>query len=404
MLSRRSFVAAGLATLAGGAHAASRRTAPLELAGARVFDGTAFIERDLWVRDGRILLSRPAEPVERVDLDGRWIVPPYADAHSHAFGEGQPVKDRERAARYLKHGVFYVMSQGNLPLSGEERQALAIGTPRGPDVLFANGMLTARDGPVRGFYEAIVFPSGAFPGRDFASLADQRYFEIGDVAELERKWPTIRAQRSDFVKIYLHNTEHDATVRFAPFFRGYGLSPEIVRAIVARAHAENLRVSAHVATAGDVISALDAGVDVLAHVTDGPINAEVAERIARSKVPVITTVAFRIRAMPPKDRAVLKNNLRLLANAGANLVVGADAPPDTSAGEIDYLASTKLWEPAALLRMWAMTTPQVIFPGRTLGLVQGGEASLLVLSGDPLQNWAAVHAIERRMKGGAWID
>jgi imidazolonepropionase-like amidohydrolase len=378
--------------------------AQLQLTGAHCFDGTGFVRRDLWIVD-RVFVGERREglPVQRIDLTERWIVAPFADAHSHSFGEGQPERERERALQYARDGVFAVMSHGNLPLSPTERVALGVGTPDGPDVSFANGMIIPSDGPVRGFYEAVVFPSGAFPGRTFDSLADSRYFAAPDVAALDAKWPLIQAQRSDFIKVYLHNIENDPNVRFAPFFRGVGLSRAVLDAVVAKARAEGLRVSAHVATAGDILAALDAGVDMLAHVPDGPINRAVAQRVAAAQVPVVTTMAFRTRAVPPPARAILEGNLRMLREAGARLVIGADVPSDSSVREAAYLAATGLWSNAELLRMWSVDTPAAIFPARRLGLLPGAEASLLVLTADPLTDWTATGEIERRMKRGAWL-
>jgi imidazolonepropionase-like amidohydrolase len=404
-LHRRAFLAAGAGALVMPVAAEGKSAAQIEITGANCFDGEKFIRRDLRIANGRFTDSEfRAGTTERVDLTGRWIVSPFADAHSHSFGEGQPSRERERAASYVRDGVFYVMSQGNLPLSANDQAAMGINTASGPDVAFANGMVIPPDGPVRGFYEAIVFPSGAFPGRTFASLADSRYFEVPDIATLNEKWPLIRAQRSDFVKVYLHNTERDASISFAPFFKGTGVSRAVLYQLVIKAHSVGLRVSAHVSSAGDIIAALEAKVDMLAHVTDGPITAAVAARVAAAGIPTATTMAFRARVMPPPAKAIVENNLRLLREAGANLVIGADTPPDSSVNEVAYLAATKLWSNAELLRMWTISTPKAIYPSRRLGFSPGDEASFLVLSQDPLANWQATRTIERRIKKGVWLS
>ena len=343
----------------------------------------------------------PSRAAIDLDLSGQWLVPPFADAHSHSFGDGRPSVERQRASAYVRDGVFYVMSQANQPLSPSERADLGINTPKGPDVSFANGLLTAHNSPVQGFYRAIVLPTGAHPGQTPESLVGSQYFEIDDADELDAKWPAIRAQRSDFIKVYLHNTERDAQVPLAPFFRGFGMTPAVLRSVVNKAHKEGLRVSAHVATAGDVTAALDAHVDLLAHVTDGPITPEIAIRVARSRVPVMTTVAFRMRQVPPPAKAILESNLRLLAMHGAQLIVGADFPPDTSVSEVAYLRGTGLWSDKALLKMWSMTTPKVIFPKRRISVFEeGAEASFLALDGDPLSDWEATKRIRVRVKAG----
>lgn len=403
-LSRRDMVLTSLLAFAAPAAVAQGRKR-LHLQGANFFDGSRFERRDIWVVDGRFSCSKPSGgSTVPVDVSGQWLVPPFADAHSHSFGEGQPLRERERAAAYVRDGVFLVMSQGNLPLDRDEQSGLGINTADGPEVLFANGSVVPPGELVRGFFEAIVFPSGAFPERDFSALADRRYFEVADETALAAKWPLIRRSRPDFIKIYLHNSERDQSVGFAPFFKGYGLDPSLVPRIVSRAHAEGLRVSAHVATNGDIKVALDGGVDMLAHVPDGPITSDVAQRVAQAKVPVATTMAFRAQAMPPPARAVLEKNLRLLHAAGANLVLGADVPGDTGTGEASYLAATGLWTNAELLSMWCRQTPQAIRPDRPTGFVEGADASFLMLSGNPIHEWGAVRNISRRMKKGMWLS
>lgn len=404
-LHRRAFLAAGAGAFITPIALGNKSAAQIEITGAQCFDGETFVSRDLRIANGRFTDSKfKTGAAERVDLTGRWIVPPFADAHSHSFGEGQPSLEKERAANYVRDGVFYVMSQGNLPLSAADQATMGVNTAGGPDVSFANGMIISPEGPVRGFYEAIVFPSGAFPGRTFASLADSRYFEVPDVATLDAKWPLIRAQRSDFVKVYLHNTERDSSISFAPFFKGTGVSPAVLKQLVLKAHSAGLRVSAHVSSAGDILAALDAKVDMLAHVTDGPITDAIAARVAAAGIPIATTMAFRARVMPPPAKAILENNLRLLREAGANIVLGADTPPDTGVKEAAYLAATKLWTNAELLRMWTISTPKAIHPSRLLGFSEGDEASFLVLAQDPLESWQATRTIERRMKKGVWLS
>ena len=54
-----------------------------------------------------------------------------------------------------------------------------------------------------------------------------------------------------------------------------------------------------------------------------------------------------------------------------------------------------------LLKAWTETTPQAIFPERMIGvLADGYEASLLVLEGNPLEDFQNVRRIRRRFKRG----
>jgi imidazolonepropionase-like amidohydrolase len=82
-------------------------------------------------------------------------------------------------------------------------------------------------------------------------------------------------------------------------------------------------------------------------------------------------------------------------------VIGSDNPQDTSLLEFQQLAALKVFDNLEMLRMWAQTTPQAIFPGRRIGeLREGYEASFLALEGNPLDNLDNVRKIRLRFKQG----
>lgn len=73
----------------------------------------------------------------------------------------------------------------------------------------------------------------------------------------------------------------------------------------------------------------------------------------------------------------------------------------TARDEAAYLHSNGLLEAGDLLRAWAQTTPQAIFPLRKLGqLSEGYEANFLVLRGNPLDDIENIHRIAMRIKNG----
>jgi len=62
----------------------------------------------------------------------------------------------------------------------------------------------------------------------------------------------------------------------------------------------------------------------------------------------------------------------------------------------------KIIDNITLLNMWCGTTAETIFPRRKIGhLREGYEASFLVLSGDPINDFTNVQKIEMRVKSGA---
>lgn len=101
---------------------------------------------------------------------------------------------------------------------------------------------------------------------------------------------------------------------------------------------------------------------------------------------------------------VRPSNLRLLKDAGVQIVVGSDNVEDVGAGEFDYLASLGVFTNVELVRLWSETTPQAIFPKRRIGRIAPGyEASFIVLSRNPLDDLAATDEIVRRFKHGVEI-
>jgi imidazolonepropionase-like amidohydrolase len=380
------------------------------------FDGKVFKPRLVYSVEGRFTYRKPAQIQRTLDLGGAWVVPPFADAHSHSLGQGIPGADAAFAKRYLDAGVFYVQSQGNLPISAAEKTANRLNTPEGLDIALSNGSLTSHDSGLHAFLAGMVMPRGAFPGYTLDSLNNVRYFEIDSAQELKEKWPLIRAQRSDFIKAFLWLTDNAPFVG-PPFLEGKrALDPEVFREIVRMAHKNGLRVSAHIVSAGDFRVAIEGGADEIAHMaSSGIITPELAKLAARRGVAVVTTMGQAAAPaetipLPLRDAAAemlvgAVSNLKTLVANGVKIVIGADNPADTSVAEAAYLQSTGLFDNAAMLRMWGTETPLVIFPRRKIGAFKEGyEASFLALDADPLADWSATRRIRMRFKQGIILD
>ena|SRR5690349_12707198 len=56
-----------------------------ELDGGWWFDGTGFVRQKLYVVNGVFQKKRPAQIDNVIKLGDLYIVPPFGDAHSHAF-------------------------------------------------------------------------------------------------------------------------------------------------------------------------------------------------------------------------------------------------------------------------------------------------------------------------------
>lgn len=393
----------------------TRSPGNIALINGQWFDGRSFERRQVYSVEGRFTSSRPARIDQTLDLAGAWIVPPFADAHSHSFGEGRPDSDARAAGRYLAAGVFYVQSQGNLPMTAAEKSAIRLNTPSGVDVALSNGTLTSHDSALHAFLATFILPGGAFQGYTLQTLNNVRYFEIDTVTELKAKWPAILAQKSDFIKAYLWLTDNAPFTGPPPLMGQHALSPGVFREIVSHAHANGLRVSAHVTSAGDFKLAIEGGADEIAHVpSSGDVTPEVARLAASRGVSVVTTMgqAAATESLPPPMRSaaaamlvVATRNLKTLVANGVTMVIGADSPADTTVAEAAYIRSLGLFDNAAMLRMWGTATPAAIFPDRKIGaLKEGYEASFLALEADPLVDWSATKKIRLRFKQGLLLE
>ena len=393
-----------------------------ELRNGYWFDGRDFVADTRYTVYGAITLRRP-EPVDSViDLEGGYVVPAFGEAHNH----NAVVSDTGVAHRYLRAGIFYVKNPNSLT---RDRVAARgrFNTPGSIDVAFSNGGLT---GP--GGHPVDLVRRNVARGAWKAEMGEGDFYHvIASRADLDAKWPAIIAAEPDFIKTYLLFSEDYAQrLRDTTTFGWRGLDPALLPEIVRRAHGANRRVSTHVETAADFRTAVAAGVDEINHLPGfRPERNTIGgyEKLARYEltrldaesarargVTVVTTVSEALEllegairkgggdaALARRARDVIVRNLRLLREAGVNVVIGSDRYRDTSVPEALGLRATGVYSDTTLLRMWSIATPRAIFPGRKLGMLEGGfEASLLVLAGNPLADFTNVGRIRLRMKQG----
>jgi imidazolonepropionase-like amidohydrolase len=386
-----------------------------EFANGRRFDGRGFVPGTFYVVNGALTFRRPGHVDRTIDLTGKYVIPPFGEAHNHNLVWSDEAGFSRLKNRYLADGIFYVKNPTNLPRA---RAPLAgrINIPTSVDAVFSNGGLTASGGhpveivrPNRGFTEADG--EGAF------------YWVIDDLADLDRKWEKILAQKPDFIKTTLvYSEEYEKRKDDNSYFGRKGLNPALLPEIVRRAHAAGLRVSVHLETAADFHNALVAGVDEMAHMPGfaadekmGLSRYEISEADARlaakRRVVVVTTLGEMIDGLYGKDGALLPerrglhdmivHNLQILLKHGVPLAVGSDQYGETSMPEALKLYRLKAFDNLTLLKMWCEETAATIFPNRKLGhLKEGYEASFLVLGGDPLHDFNNVQKIEMRVKQG----
>lgn len=316
------------------------------------------------------------------------------------------------------------MRSGALAVAGK------VNRPRSVDVSYSHGALTSTYGHGVEVYEglALFYKTGGFTAEEAAKVRashlreNDAYYIIDNASDLENKWRKILAGKPDFIKIYLLESEnyHEKKKNLDKIAVGsIGLDPQLVPAIVARAHRAGLRVSAHVDTVTDYRIALDAGVDEMAHLPgyyfgleDTPERYTLGERdareTARRKIWVVPApVPFEgiDAAMLARIDAVRRQNLRLLKKHRANIAFGSDSYGSTPNRFVFHLAELGVFSNLERLKIWTEETPRTIFPNRRIGrLRRNYEASFLVLDGNPLKNFAEIKRIRLRFKQGFQLN
>ena len=379
------------------------------------FDGEGFVPGTWYAVDGRLTRTAPAVVAQRVDLQGGHALPPFAEAHNHnlqnAWGVGQS------HARYREHGVMYAaMLCGN----GESAQAAreALGPAPGVDVLFASACISSSDGhPLR---MARTQPDGTLVPVE--TIHDRGYIVMDTVADVDRKWPLVRAARPDLVKAILVHGERPEH-RDNPDMHGInGLLPEVLAPLVRRAHGEGLRVVAHTESAADFRTAVEAGVDWIGHLpgyrfwngmdeSDYRLDDASIRLAAEKGIAVVATAnlaEFSARGDAEalaRVQALQKDNLSRLIDAGVVIAIGSDRYDATSLVEFDYLRELGVMSDAALLRAMVEDTPRLLYPERRIGrIADGHEANFLVLDGNPLADAGAMRRIRHRVRDGRMVD
>jgi len=361
-----------------------------------------------------------------IDLQGGFVVPAFADAHTHFPSSRHDLADANRA--FLDVGVFYILNPGgNAESANPIRDRL--GTPATVDAIFAHALFTCPGGHPQPYLEYLVDRGDLPYSKD--KLEGHFFNSVDSVAEVEKVWPTYLATRPDFVKLVFVFSEFYDTGNG----RSLGLRPDVAKAIVGKARRAGLRSGAHIESATDFHNAIAAGVDVVMHLPSFPdpldrqaaytdkadwderytIPAADVKLASDRSVTVVTTAASgsaenfekpnplaSMNENEKRFRKITIQNLQHLKAAGVRLAIGSDTTPGAGIlAEVNFLRETGVFSNLELLKMWSETTPRVIFPHRKIGaLKEGYEASFLVLEGDPIRDFGQVNKIRMRVKRG----
>jgi imidazolonepropionase-like amidohydrolase len=396
--------------------AAQQQRSVVALVGARVFDGSGALpieKATLILRDGRVEAVGPELPVPsgavRIDVRGKTIVPGLVNAHGHladtrGLKTGPELYTRENLIAQLKlyarYGVTSVMSLGGDREQGFELRAEQEQPPLDRARIFVAGpVITART-----------------------------------AEEARAAVKALAPKKPDFVKIRV-----DDNLGTTP-----KMPVEAWRAVISEAHAQNLKVAAHIFYLADARALVEEGVDLVAHsVRDLAVDPGFADLLKRKNVCLVPTLTREVSAFAygdepdffkdpfflkeadpavieqlrdPKRRADMKaspaaqaykkalevaqKNLKTLADAGVTIAMGTDTgPPARFQGyfehmELELMAKSGLTPKQILQSATGDAARCVGLRGRVGTLEPGVWGDFLVLGADPFVDVKNLRKIE----------
>jgi imidazolonepropionase-like amidohydrolase len=221
--------------------------------GARLIigDGSEPIEDAAFVvQNGRFTQVGPRGQInapagaERVDLSGKTVMPAIVDAHKHAAGDREALVDQLQRMAYYGIGVAMSMGTDDGDLASQVREETI---PNAARLRTAGRGITR---PEEGRSEVPYWVTS----EDEARTAVQE----------------LAARQVDMVKIWVD----DRGGRYEK------MTPELYGAVIDEAHANNLRVAAHIFALEDAKGLLRAGIDAFAHgVRDMDVDDEFVEMV-----------------------------------------------------------------------------------------------------------------------------
>lgn len=379
------------------------------------YNGTAFVTGTWYSNNGILSKKAPSRIDSVIDFEGRWVIPPMGDAHCSSISENPNAGNTLNL--YMQEGVFYLQILGNTQ-EGRSATAPLMNKHTSPDGVFSNGVITCTlgtpfleyEGPANKIRNPTQWGEHYNELKMSHKLLGNGYWFIDNKEALTANWDKIKAQNPGVISIYLLDAQNNGGKE------GKGLSAEVAKLVVKKAHKSNLRVYAHVETGDDVALGIKLGVDGFAnmpgHDWDGNGDSKKFEisdadlkLLVKKKTPMALVLSH---AQAAPNRAAVqefhRKTLRKLLDANVNVIMGSDDSQRTLRMELNYWFGLGDMDDARTLKVLCENTPRAIFPGRKIGKLDDGyEASFLVLSDNPLSNVLKTRVIAFKVKNGTLL-
>ncbi len=362
------------------------------------------------VQDGRIrMVGTPKHPVffrgntRVIDVSGKFVIAGFWNSHVHIFtpgllqsarGEAAPLQ-RELDGMFNRWGfttVFDIASVLDNTLA--LRRRIEDRELRGPRILTTGEPLwTEPPVYIRGFLKTMGI----------------RMADVTSPAEAAERVKALAARGADGIKLFTGSMQGGGKVANMPL--------EIARAAVAEAHRTGLPVFAHPQNVAGLETAIESGVDILAHAApDSPpwtpafVGKLVKARMAL--IPTLTLFDFEARkgGVSAEERekwiAHMVGELRAFSNGGGQVLFGTDIGYtdhfDTGL-EFDLMSRAGMTFPQILASLTTAPAQRFGAGGRKGRVEEGMDADLVVLDGDPAKDARAFSQVYMTIRGGKII-
>lgn len=350
------------------------------------------------IADGVIMDVGPEAEIEIpdgaqvIDAGGGTILPGLIDTHVHVLNYLQ-IEDGEIA---------------NLGLEAHLRGAIRAGVTTLWDVGSSYGERAKLDGLRAALaahgdsIPAVIVTGHVLSHADgaFASTWPKNTIGVTSVEEAQASAQGLVDAGVDHIKIALTTRPFaTAPVGDPPEEISPSLSEDMIRAIVDVAHANGLRVTAHVLDLREAVIALAAGVDVFAHWPSStqPFPDEVLQMVADAGVPIVGTFTV----VQP-----IEGDMRRFLDAGGSILYGTDGPPagalKRTRREFDFMH--KEMSPMEMILAATAHAARALGLEDQIGtLAPGLQADIIIVGGDLLEDFSAIEDVKFVFNNGALV-
>lgn len=348
-------------------------------------------------RAGRIVavgstVTIPSEATS-IDCRGCTIVAGFWNCHVHFFERKwadaetiPPDELREQLSDFTRYGFTTVFDLSSLLHNTNALRARIASGLDGPRILTTG--------------EGLLPPKGLPPAAVLRVLGT-----------MDTPLPEVaNAHRAGDVAAHLIDDQADGVKLFVSAQGGGTLGIDVMRAAVDKAHARGKTAFAHVNTPVDVASALEAGIDVIAHTTpSGEWDAALLQAMKLAGVALTPTLHLWQHVMRHDRHSVRERyvragveQLRSWHALGGTVLFGTDyGAVGADPGSEYALMRDAGMDFSAILASLTTAPPQRFGETTRYGRVaEGYVADLVVLGGDPSMNLSALREVTYTVRGG----